>query len=466
MDRLAAAFRELPRQAGTWVVGGSVRDVLLGRQPGDFDLVVDHRPDRYARRLAAEKGGRLVALGRPGHGIFRVILGPTVVDVSALFGGTITADLSRRDFTIGALAFDLNREQVIDIFGGIEDLAHETVRMVSEAGFRADPLRMLRAYRIAAQLSFTLDPPTSEAIARHRKLLHRSAGERVHGEFAKLLRNPVSTRYLRRMAESGLLFEVFPELAALRGLAGGSGMHHRFDALEHTLTAYSRLEAMNGLTGRLPPEASRRVDAHFDPDRTVLLKWALLLHDIGKPSTRSTGPDGRVHFYNHCREGARMVEAVAGRLRMSNRESEYIRFVVRHHLAPLMLFNAGAAGNPTRKAKTRFFIRCGDRSPDIILHGMADMAGKSRDTDQRAERFLHFARDLLTAFWGEFRPRSAQAPLINGRDLVSGFGLTSSPVFSTLLAMVEEHRLRGRISSRKEALDLVADWLNRHRAPQ
>ena len=294
--RLREGARLLPPEDGAFLVGGCVRDLLIGKPPADYDVAVSSGPESYARRLAERHGGRPVAIGPARHRIFRVVAGDRVFDVSPLAGSSIAADLHNRDFTINAMAFDLTRQALIDPENGRADLRNRVIRMVSPAAFTRDPLRQLRAFRLAAQFTCRIEPQTVQAVKNGAGTITRGAGERIRTELLKMLAISKSVNLIEQMAACGLLFDILPELAPLQSCRQNA--HHSFDAWTHTLVAFRRLEALIDPDSRAEGGSplDRAVQALHDGGRTGLLKMALLLHDVGKPATRSVDEQGQVHF--------------------------------------------------------------------------------------------------------------------------------------------------------------------------
>ena len=447
-----------PRTA--FIVGGSVRDHLLGRPPPDTDIAVKGDPQDFARRLADRLSGRWVKIGKAELTIHRIVVGRRIFDVSALYGGAIEIDLRRRDFTVNAMAADAATGEIIDPIGGRRDLEDGVIRMVSPAVFAADPVRLIRAYRLASGLQFAIEADTRRAIAHNAEQIRRSAGERIWSELQKILTGPVSADTLAQMQEDNLLTEIFPELIPLRHCLQGG--HHRWDVLTHSLQAFRHLEIMlNETDSWMPPETR---SPHWTPaDIPVpVLKLAILLHDVGKPKARQTDESGKVRFYGHGKKSADAAAGIAGRLRMSKRDTGYIDFVIRSHIRPLHLFTALEKGRLTGRAKTRFFRRCGRRTPDLLLHSMADILGKGSG-DERNRRFVEFARQLLREYLAEFLPRSNQSPLIGGRDLITAFGLSPSPLLGQLLRKITDAQLAGEVQNRADALRLAQKLLELNR---
>lgn len=457
MDALESAFGLFSGIPGAYMVGGSVRDVLLGRKPTDYDMVVMSDPAQQAEALVRAHGGRWVALGKAGRTIHRTILPGVIVDIAAAAGPDIETDLLKRDFTVNALAWDLRSHRLIDPAGGVPDMTQRTLRRVSPTAFHADPLRMLRAFRLGAQLGFETDGHTREAIARQASTIVDAAAERICHELFKMFEVRGCAAHLMEMAGTGLLDAVFPELSSMRGCV--QNRHHRHDAYTHSLQAFGHLEdLLANLSGAFPDTASP-LAAHFTPGRMARLKFALLLHDIGKPATQSSGPGGERHFYGHERVGSAMAARIGNRLKMNRRATEYVMAVIRHHLRPLQLFSAHGNGALTRRGMTRFYVACGPRTPDVLVGAMADMRAKGAGNGRTTDGFHRFIETMLAAYWGQFQAAARTPPLITGRDLIEAFALEPSPLFRKILSQVEEDRLAGEIGSRQEAMARVRRYL-------
>ena len=444
----------------TFIVGGSVRDLLLGRPAFDTDIAVQTDPQDFARKLADRLAGSWVRIGKSELTIHRVVVGPRIFDVSALHGDGIEEDLRRRDFTVNAIAIDAATGKTIDCTGGRKDLADKVIRMVSPAVFAADPVRLIRAYRLAAVLQFTIEPATRQAIAGSAAFIRRSAGERIWSELRQILALPDSLAAVKQMHADGLLTVIFPELVPLQHCLQGD--HHRWDVFTHSLQAFRQLESMLSNPGSwLPADLPSR---HWRPADipAPVLKLAMLLHDVGKPRSRQEDENGNVHFYGHGKKSADIVAGITGRLKMSRRDAGYIDFIVRSHIRPLHLFIAHDSGRITQRAKTRFFTRCGRHTPDLLLHCMADILGKGTG-GERNRRFVDFARQLLSEYLSGYLPRSAHRPLVNGHDLMAAFTLQASPLLGRLLRRIEEAQRAGEISTRSEALQLAQNLLEVNR---
>ncbi len=452
----------LPRFRGVYLVGGAVRDARMERMPKDFDIAVSGDAESFAEAAARELNCRAVKLGKPQGVIYRLRAREQIYEITPLWGPDIETDLFRRDFTVNAMAWSLEEERLIDPAGGLRDIREKRIGRVTEQCFTQDPLRLLRAYRFAGQLGFAIDFETEAAIEAQPELISMTAGERIREELLKLLEVPESAPQIRGMEKSGLLFEIFPELLPLKSC--GQNRHHDFNALEHTLQAFEKFEEM------LAGEASHIFGptGEFDPGQKEkggsgirLLKLSVLLHDIGKPGSKSIDQKGVIHFYGHERTGAEAFSKIGLRLKLSRKEIRFVESLIENHLRPLHLFNADQKGMLTGKGVARFFMRCRELTPYLLLHSLADMEGKNRSPQPRETEFRKFIRELAHHYHAEFKPRSRSAPLITGHDLIRIFGLSPSPDFKRLLSMVEEARYGGRIETREDAIRMVQGALKK-----
>jgi putative nucleotidyltransferase with HDIG domain len=441
---------KIPEQSRAWLVGGTVRDQLLCRPFADWDLAVEHDPAGLARAIAEAENSRVVVLGKKKQIIHRVVSAGRIFDIAAIQGKTISEDLLRRDFTINAMAVSLQSGRLIDPAGGRGDLDRRMIRMTGKRVLDDDPLRLLRAFRMAATLGFAIDPETFAAVSEKAGQIRQVAGERIRDEWQKILQTQDSAQWISEMDRAGLLGSLFPELEALKNC--GQNRHHEFDVFDHTMAVYRGLEQM--LHQNRPALAPDRTNQELlsMPAAVKLLKHAALLHDIGKPQTRTTDDQGRIHFYHHPRAGAQMAGQICRRLRFSCADAGYVTFLIRHHIRPLFLYTARQRNALTFRAMTRFFIKTRPYTPDLLLMATADMTGKKEKTNPE---FIEFAKDLAQRYFNRHLPARARPRLLTGHDLIRELGLSPSPLFATVLDRVEEGRLAGDIESRDQALELA-----------
>lgn len=487
--RLVAYLRAQPQPV--YLVGGFVRDLLLGRLTRDVDVSVAGDALPLARRIADDLGGAFVALDAArdtGRAVFTDVDGSVVyVDCAAWRADTLTDDLRLRDFTVNALAVDLARPQaeIIDVTGGLQDLAQRWVRVTSPQALVDDPLRGLRGVRLLAELApwqFRLEEGAARALREHAALLAQPAAERVRDELVRILDVDRPDLWLRLMDELGQLPVVLPEMAALHGV--GQSAPHRWDVFEHTLgvvrhVAWQR-RWLNGavaaaswdeeaLAAALAPLQST-VAAHFAQrdgslrSRGQMWPWAALSHDWGKPATRSEErpvgrPPERVRFWGHERVSVALATAALRRLRFNEAEVRRVGVIVAEHMRPLQW--ATAERLPTQRAVYRFFRAAGSAGVDVALLSLADVWATygPQLTAEVWSQQLAVVRRLLEDFFWRHDDRVAPAPLLNGDDLMQALDLAPGPVVGRLLAEMAEAQAAGEVATRDEALALAARLL-------
>ena len=416
------------RRAGfdSWLVGGCVRDLVLGKQPKDFDIATAARPEEVMALFA-----RSIPVGAS-FGVVTVIENGTGFEVATFreerdyldgrrpetlrYSKTPQEDVSRRDFTINALLYDPEKCCITDYTGGLADLRRGLLRAIGDAKtrFSEDYLRMLRAIRFAARFRFQPDPEIPAAIRELAPKLSMLSAERIRDELTSMLCGPFPDQAFRLLSSSGILAEILPEVEAMHGVEQPPEFHPEGDVFEHTMLllrhiAYSRPE-----TG-----------------------WAALLHDVGKPRCRTVGADGAIHFYGHEEIGAGMAEQILRRLKMPAALIGQVTAAVRSH----MRF---AAVQKMRTAKWKRWIADPNFPLELELHRLDCCA---------CHGFLENYVWLLDRM-AELRRTGEQVlppPLLTGHDLIR-LGLKPGPEIGRILNHVRDLQLEGEISGRAEAV--------------
>jgi poly(A) polymerase len=453
------ARRAVGGREGIWITGGAVRDAALGREVIDLDLAVAGDPAPVAKAIAREGGGHSFELSAE-FATWRVVAADHSwqIDVTALRGETIEADLAERDFTVGAVAVPLGGGALLDPHGGLADLDRGLLRTVSERSFAADPLRLLRAARFAAGLGLEIDPATVSLARAEAARAAEAAGERQLVELRQLIGGPDPLRGMRLLDELGLTAVVLPELEALRGVE--QGPNHHLDVHGHTMAVLERALEVEGNLARFGGERADEVAALLaepladEISRGTALRFAALLHDIGKPVTRSE-QDGYVTFIGHDRDGVEIVGALCDRLRASRVLTRYLQDLTLHHLR--LGFLVHEAPLPPRRVHE--YLRATDPvAADVTLLTIADRLSARGSgplaTEEAIEAHLALARQMLAAAL-DWRREGPPKPLLRGDELAGELGVRLGPEVGELLAELEAAQYAGEISSRDEAVLLA-----------
>ena len=475
-----AGFFDARINAPAWLVGGVVRDALLGREVQDIDIAVSGDAQPVGRAVADHLGATAVPL--PEWNIVRVALPglaengrPFLIDISG-HAGSIEDDLRSRDFTVDAMGIpmdcwdsDERFEAIIDPLNGRADLARRVLRAGSDGVFAADPGRMLRAVRLAQQVGLRMEPDTARLIRRDAQLLHRVSPERVRDEFMTILTAVGARPQLEVLDRLDLLCCVIPELEATKQCQQPRS-HHYWDVWGHLLHCVEYAEEVtaghrNNAIYTMAPWTEKE-DAYFAEiigdghTRRTVLKLAALLHDIAKPQTRAADADGRVRFLGHSEEGADIVRHRLASLRMSRRITDLVANMVLHHLRPSQLRNGSRMPSP--RAIFRFYRDVGDAAVDTLYLAMADVLA-ARGPDLSPESWANYAKMVAAVLEsGAEQPgnRNGNPPLINGHDLMNALDLPPGPRIGSLLARLREAEAVGEITSRDDAFALAAQLLD------
>jgi poly(A) polymerase len=450
-----AALAEL--EAPAWLVGGAVRDRLLGRATTDFDVTVGGPAEPVARLVAKRAGGAVFELSEA-FGAWRVVAHDRAwqLDVLALDGATIEDDLARRDFSINAIAtpLPLRDGDYVDPFGGVQDLERRRLRMVAPEAFRRDPLRTMRLARLACELHLEVDRQTLRRAADAAPRLRQVAPERVFAELKRVVCADDALAGLALMDASGATAAVLPELVALEGVE--QSRFHHLDVYGHTRAVLAETIALERdpsvLGNGEELEALRRLlqaPLANELTRGQGLRFGALLHDIAKPRTRDVSAQGRVTFIGHDEAGARLVSDILGRLRASDRLREHVAALTRHHLRLGFLVHEMPLG---RRAVYDYLHTCAPVGVDVTVLSVADRLATRGDNSERAIALhLQLARELLpeALAWVADPPR----PPVRGDDLARALGIKPGPVLGSLLQELEAARFSGELETREEAIE-------------
>ena len=445
-----------------WIVGGSVRDALLGRPIRDVDLAVRGEPERAARAVAKAIGGPAFKLSEA-FGGWRA-LHPSrdwICDVTALHGDGIEADLARRDFTVNAMAVPVEGGELRDPQAGAGDLEAGVIRVlggpsVEQSAYADDPLRPLRLVRLATELDLAPDPDTERLTREAAPLVAGAAAERVWAELRRLV---VAERVMEGLELSdrlGVTAVVLPELSALHGVEQ-SHFHH-LDVYDHTLEVLRQALELERHPERVFGELAEPLDALMrepfadELDRWQALRLGALLHDAAKPATRNVRPDGRVTFIGHDSVGAELVGEICARLRASDRLRQFLAGLTRNHLVLGFLVHERPLD---RRMVYRYLERCEPVEVEVTLLSCADrLATRGKNADAAIAAHLELARELMAEALAWRRDGAPESPL-RGDQLARELGIPPGPELGALLAQLREARFAGEATTAEEALELA-----------
>lgn len=454
-------IREIAKRknVSVFLVGGFLRDRLLGRAKNDFDFAVEHSALKLAKAFAAKIKGAYVLLDEE-RGCARVakkIKGELFTyDFADFRDTTIEGDLALRDFTINTLCTDLSRigpkteidEVLVDVKRGLKDLKAGRIKRVSVKAFRDDPLRMMRAFSLQAALGFRIELSTLNQVRKEKDLIRHVSAERVREELFKVLETEAAGLVIRAMDRVGLLEQVIPQVRVMAGCTQGT--YHHLDVWPHSVETLTQLEKILRRSGE-----DEELNVYLDEllagghSRKAVMKLAALLHDIGKPDAKRKERE-RTLFHGHENIGRSIVRNIAQMLKLSTRERYALEDMVRWHLRPGYLSNFK---QPSDRAVYRYFRDTKDEAVSTLLLSLADQratrgpATTQQDQDHHAEICLGLVRRHF-----QKKKEKPLKRLISGNDLIRTLKLRPSPLFAEILTAVEEQQMLGKLKNKREAL--------------
>jgi len=485
-----------PPQTPLYLVGGAVRDSLLGRETHDLDFTVPSDAISLARDLANRLEAAFYPLDVENDTARVIITLPNGqragLDFAGFRGPTLQDDLRDRDFTINAIALDVHSGSLIDPLGGGPDLLAKRLRSCSPHSLETDPVRILRALRQSAALGLRIEPETRQQMKAALPGLERISAERLRDELFKILDGPSPDTVMRALDLLGVFPYLLPELPALRGVT--QSPPHVHDVWTHTLAVLRHLEQILALLAPQPDEEKNNADLfsgllvtrlgrfraslgeHFaqplNPDRSPrsLLFFAALYHDIEKPATRSVEETGRIRFFGHDQKGALTLVRRAIALRLSNPEIDRLKTIVSQHMRPHHFSSRklSQAADPSPRSLYRFFRETGPAGVDILLLSLADLRATYDHTlpQETWSAALDTVRLCLEAWYEKPEDIIHPPQLLNGSDLQSEFKIAPGRQIGQILEAVRENQAAGRISTRAEALLFARGWLEALRSQE
>jgi poly(A) polymerase len=465
LDAFDSVIRDL--EISAYLCGGTVRDMLLNRQFHDIDVVLSDRVFEAADLFRTRLNVPSFVLDHERQ-IVRVVAAGGNWDFSAFRNQTIEGDLRKRDFTINAIAVrwqdfypSRSLKNIQDPLSGINDLKQRMIRAVTKESLPDDPLRMLRAYRISAELDFSIDKAVQKQIEELHERIRDVAAERITEELNRIFRQPESARIWKILGQTKLFDSLFPELKPMKGCRQG-GYHH-LDVWEHSVAALEHFEKILFQLPQLFPQHQRELKEYLHEvpgslERIRLLKWACLLHDVGKPETRELKEPNRWRFPGHEHAGAATAERLLKRLKFARKDVQLISVMIEHHLRPLNLFNKDSR---EREDFLKFFRSIGAEAIGVLLISIGDISaacGPLAET-KRIPEFIQIIREMLDYYYQEYYPVIKTPELIKGRDLMAVLQMKPGPLMGELLRDIREAQLSGELRNREEALDFAKNWL-------
>ncbi len=453
-NEVLSMLRPLLRGQKVYLVGGFLRDCLLGRRSCDIDFVAESGcSERLAKNIADSIHGHFVVLDDENK-IFRVVFSDKVnyVDFADCTGASIEDDLKRRDFTINALGYDINNETLIDIAGGLDDLYSSTIRELSKENILDDPIRILRAFRFQSELGFSFGAELKEIIKEHACFLKNTAKERVNVELMKLFGGKNVVDSIRALDEYGILEFLIPEVGEIKKVPQNS--HHHLNLFEHSLETVNQVQSFY-------EQACVEVKEHLDGElsggqkRIAYLKLASFLHDVGKPSTWQIDSEtGRHRFIMHDCEGAKLIAPTLRNLKFSKKQIAYIQKIIKNHIYPAGVVTADDSGE---KAYLRFYRKMENETIDLIALAYADRYSALGEsiTQEMIDKNICGLKTLLDGYLVQRNAMEQMPKLLDGKEIMELLKIDASPRLGEIISALKEAQISSEVVTKEDAIEFV-----------
>lgn len=434
-----------------YLVGGAVRDYLLGKTTCDKDILVNNA-ESFAKEFARKNNATFITLDSENK-IYRVVLRDKInyLDITEPIEGSLEKDLRRRDFTINAIAINLKTKEIIDINNGQEDIKNRVIRSISEDNLVDDPLRILRAFRFSATLGFEIEQGTLEQIKRHKDLILNPAKERVNYEILKLFQGEYTPQILLMASDIiELLYPVFTDVKKVP-----KNTHHHLGLYEHSVETVNQIQQIYNTCSDEVKEHMNKVDfGGFS--RLAHLKFAGFFHDIGKFSTWTIEGD-RHRFIKHDDVGSKMAKEILKQNKFSKKQIEYITSMIKNHIYPSQVVSAE---NINDKIYMRYIRKMEDNVIDNIILAQADRlsARGSAITDDIVKDNIDRLNKLLE-FYIMIKPKLKPIPkLLTGQEIMEIKNIPQSPILGKIISALKEEQSEGNILTKAEAVEFVKNF--------
>lgn len=438
-----------------YVVGGTVRDFLMGKISYDRDLiVVDEDAKSFSQKVAEFLDGVFIPLDEENK-IYRIVLKDkkNFLDITNPIGGNLEEDIMRRDITINAIAVNIKTGKIPSFCEfGIQDIQNKIIREIKEENFTDDPLRILRVYRFYANLGFEISPELLNITKKHASLINKPAKERIEYELMKLFDGEFAAQALLKMDESEILEIIFPFVKELKQVP--PNLHHHLDLFNHSIETVNQVQKFYEISPKEVQKHLKKVDfGGFS--RLAHLKLAALMHDIGKFSTWTIEPDtGRHRFIKHEDVGAKLAIPILKEMCFSNKQIDYISYIIKKHMYPTAVVSAPELND---KVMMRYVRKSADNAIDTIIIAKADRVsaqGPEITKELVVENITLL--DKLLQFYLNTKETLAPLPkLLDGREVMSILNINPSPVLGKILNELNEAQISGDILTKDDAVRFI-----------
>ncbi len=445
--------------AKIYLVGGAVRDFFLDKETQDYDFVVFGDLDKIAVQFASQLKCKYIKYEKKLK-TFRIFCRIKTIDITKPRGATIEDDLRKRDFTINSIAYDFDNDIIIDPLNGRDDITKKVIRINHDNCFKNDPIRIIRAFRLAALNRFDIEPFTFKIAQKDSYLLKHAASERITDELKKFLSLNNTFAYLLLMDKAGVIDSIFEDLSLTNGCIQSE--HHLFDVKTHSLSVYNFIEWSFNRLDKILGKCYRKYLVHFSANKgavLVSLKLAALFHDAGKPFSKIVTQDGKVRFPHHETKSSELFKIYAKQYSFGKHITKLTKFFIEKHIEPSYIFSIWDKGELGFEEIVDYFLEYGEYGIDLLFFALADTLAKGKISAVKREVYVDFLRFMAVSYYNKIKPKLNEKPILNGQEILDAFNHIDKKQLNFIINEVKKAYITGKICTKKEALRFVEKLL-------
>ncbi len=447
------------KKAKIYLTGGAIRDYFLGKDTQDYDFVVFGDIDGVVNEFISKLHCKHIKYNKELM-TYRIFCKLKTIDITSPRGKSVEEDLKKRDFTINSIAYDLDNDRIIDPLSGREDIRRRIIRANCDECFQNDPIRIVRAFRLAALNRFDIEHHTFRLAQRDSRLLKKTSKERITDELKRFFSLNNTFAYILLMDKALVIDSIFGVLSLTNGCIQSE--HHLFDVKTHSLSVYNFIEWSFNRLDRILGKCYKKYLVHFTANKGVVLislKLAALFHDAGKPFLKTFTKEGRVKFPGHEKKSAELFLKYAKDYSFGKKITKLTKFFIEKHIEPTYIFALWSKNELSKDSIVEFFLNCGENGIDLLFFALADTLAKGKISAVKREKYIEFLRFMANEFYYRIKTEAGKKGLINGSDILNTFENIDKKVLKFLLKEVKKAQINNKIHNKREALELVEKLL-------